>query len=325
MPRRIVIAIGGNAIIKETEEGTVAQQFANTRATVRQVVELLKLGYEIVLTHGNGPQVGNILIRVEAALGKAYSIPVGVAVGQSQGEMGYMIGQSLQNQLRREGIDRPVAVLLTQVICNSDDPALNEPTKPIGPFHDQETAERLREEGFQLVEDSGRGYRVVVPSPKPKRIVESDSVDILMRAGVVVIAAGGGGMPVYELPDGAFEGIDGVVDKDFASALLARQLGAQDVIFLTGVEQVQVDFGTPDARALRDAATTEMREHAAAGQFPPGSMGPKVMAAVEFLERGGQRALITSSDRLSDAFLRNECGTWIRGAGQAVPGRKEAQ
>jgi len=316
-PKRVVVAIGGNAIIKEEEEGNVYQQFANTRTAVRGIASLIESGYEMIVTHGNGPQVGNILVRVHAALGKAYPIPVGVAVAESQGEMGYMISQSLANELTRRGIDRPVAVLLTQVVCRADDPALLRPTKPIGRFHTAEEASRLREEGFRLVEDAGRGFRVVVPSPRPLRIVEKESIRILVRAGAVVIAAGGGGMPVYEQEDGTLEGIDGVVDKDLASSLLASELGAWDLVFLTGVDSVYRAFGRPAQRPLRRMTPRELRILDDEGEFPPGSMGPKVRAAAEFVEKGGRRVLITSSERLEEAFAGEEVGTWIEEAPRA--------
>ena len=306
-----MVAIGGNAIIKEREEGTVPQQFANTRLSVRGVVSLVRAGHRVTLTHGNGPQVGNILIRVQSALGKAYSIPIGVAVAESQGEIGYMIGQSLKNQLVRDGLDRPVAVILTQVVCDADDPALAEPTKPVGPFYAREEADRLEEAGFRVVEDAGRGYRVVVPSPHPRRIVEIDSIETLVRAGTVVIAAGGGGMPVYELEDGALEGIDGVIDKDYASALLADQLGADDVVFLTGTDHVFLDYGEPTQRLIHRIGVREMREHYETGVFPVGSMGPKVGAALQFVEGGGRRALITTAENLERAYVHGDLGTWI--------------
>lgn len=308
-PVRIVIAIGGNALVKEREVGTVAQQFANTRATVARVADLIDDGHEITLTHGNGPQVGNILIRVQAALDKAYPIPLGVAVAESQGEIGYMIAQTLKNELHMRKCEREVAVILTQVVCAADDPALLRPTKPVGPFYDADEAARLRDSGIAVAEDSGRGYRVVVPSPRPVRIVERKSIETLVAAGVIVIAAGGGGMPVYEQVDGTLEGIDGVVDKDLASALLANELGAEVVIFLTGASAVYVDFGKPTERALRCVTAAEMREHAAAGQFPEGSMGPKVEAALEFLARGGASALITSTDCLDESFQAGPGGT----------------
>ncbi len=311
-PRDVVVAIGGNAIIQPGQEGTVREQFANTRASVRGIVELIRTGHRVTITHGNGPQVGNILIRVQAALGRAYSIPVGVAVAESQGEMGYMIGQSLRNGLVQEGIDRDVAVVLTQVLCDREDPALEAPTKPVGPFYSREDATKLADAGFEMTEDAGRGYRVVVPSPHPLEIVEKDSIALLVREGVVVIAAGGGGMPVFQTEDGLLEGIDGVVDKDYASALLARELGAADLVFLTGTDAVFVDWGKPTARALGNVSADELRAFSNAGHFPVGSMGPKVGAALEFLEQGGERALITSAERLAVAFRSGREGTWIR-------------
>jgi len=317
--RKMVVALGGNALVKADQKGTVAEQFANTRTAIRSLMELVRADFRIVLTHGNGPQVGNIMIRVEAALGQAYNLPLGVAVAESQGEMGYMIAQTLQNRLMLEQIYRPVVSVLTQVICDRDDPSIAHPTKPIGPFYTQELAQRLIDHGLTLVEDAGRGWRHVVPSPYPRQIVEREVIRLLIDQGILVIAAGGGGMPVYVAEDGTFEGIDGVVDKDLASSLLAREVQADDLLILTGVEQVALDYGKPSQRWVERLSLTEAERWLAEGQFPPGSMGPKVQAAIEFIRAGGRSVLITVPEKVGDAYLRRRTGTWITESGALPP------
>jgi len=312
---RVVIALGGNALIQKGQRGTVYEQFANARQAIGPLVEMIRRGYRIVLTHGNGPQVGNIIIRVREALGKAYDVPLGVAVAESQGEMGYMIEQTLQNRLILERIRVSVVTVLTQVVCGRDDPSLKKPDKPIGPFYSMEQAEALRKAGLRIVEDAGRGWRHVVASPNPLTIVEKDTIQRLVDLGVVVIAAGGGGMPVYIQDDGTYEGIDAVVDKDLASAILASDVGADEMYILTGVDTVSLDFLTGNPKPLRSTDTEELKRHLADGQFPPGSMGPKIRAVIRFIEEGGKRALITSPEKLLDA-LDGKTGTWI------LPGKR---
>ena len=306
----VLVALGGNAILKESEFGTVTQQFANTRHALEGVVEVVKHGARLVLTHGNGPQVGNLLIRVEAARDRAYDVPLGVCVAQSQGEMGYMIGQSLQNHLELQGLYREVVTVLTQVVVAKDDPSMLHPTKPIGPFYQEDQARKLQAQGLILVEDSGRGFRRVVPSPRPLSVVEGPVIRALVSLGIIVIAAGGGGMPVYVEPDGRYEGVDGVVDKDLASAILATEVGAQRMVILTGVDKVFLDFRKPTARAVDQLTASEARGHLRDGQFPPGSMGPKILAAVEFIERGGEAVIISSAESFAAAWNRDG-GTWI--------------
>jgi carbamate kinase len=316
---KLVVALGGNALVKADQRGTVTEQFANTRAAILSLMDLVRAGFRIVLTHGNGPQVGNIMIRVEAALGQAYSLPLGVAVAESQGEMGYMIAQTLQNRLILEKIHRPVVSVLTQVVCDRDDPSIRNPTKPIGPFYTRAEAERLMAHDLIMVEDAGRGWRHVVPSPYPRQIVEREVIRLLLDQGILIIAAGGGGMPVYVAEDGTFEGIDGVVDKDLASSLLAREVGADDLLILTGVERVAVDFGKPSQRWVGQLSLSEARELLAEGQFPLGSMGPKIQAAIEFLQAGGRSVLITAPEKVSDAYLRRSTGTWVTESGAPPP------
>jgi len=312
---RVVVALGGNALVKRGQVGTVYEQFENTRNAILGIVELVKRGYRVILTHGNGPQVGNIIIRVKEALGKAYDVPLGVAVAESQGEMGYMIEQSLQNRLILENIRKSVVTVLTQVVCAKDDPSLKKPEKPVGPFYSREEATRLQKAGMKMVEDSGRGWRHVVPSPNPLQIVEKDTIRNLVDLGVIVIAAGGGGMPVYVEEDGTYEGIDAVVDKDLASSVLASDVGADELFILTSVEAVMLDFGKTEERPLRRIDTDKLKQHLEEGQFPPGSMGPKVRAVIRFIQEGGKEALITSPEKLLDA-LEGKTGTRV------VPGRR---
>jgi carbamate kinase len=308
---RVVVALGGNAITRPGEEGTVEQDYANLRRSLRPVVGLVQAGAQVVLTHGSGPQVGNQMIRVELARGLAPDLPLDVVAADIQGGLGYMIERVLRNQLLRRGLQLPVCALLTQVEVNPDDPAMGEPTKFVGPAYDPEEAEQLRvERGWRMREDPGRGWRRVVPSPDPLRIVERDLIDRLVEWGAVVIVTGGGGIPVARTPEGELVGVEAVIDKDLAAAVLARDLEASDLYILTGVEQVYLDFGRPTQRGLRYLTVAEARRHLAAGQFPAGSMGPKVEAACRFVEGSGGRALITDALTLDEA-LAGTTGTWV--------------
>jgi carbamate kinase len=290
----MVVALGGNALVKKNQEGNVYEQFANTREAVTGIVELIRRGIRLVLTHGNGPQVGNIMIRTREALGKAYDIPLGVAVAESQGEIGYMIEQTLQNRLILDKIQKSVVTVLTQVVCAPDDPSLRKPSKPIGPFYTREIAEKLMAAGIGMVEDAGRGWRTLVPSPNPLEIVEKKTIQKLVDLDIIVIAAGGGGMPVYREPDGTFEGIDAVVDKDLASSILASDINADELLILTGVPRVCLDFNRPTQREIEFTTTKNLVRHLAEGHFPPGSMGPKIRAVIRFLQEGGRKATISS-------------------------------
>ena len=307
----IVIALGGNAIIRSREFSTIRDQFAQTRKAMDNLVEVFKRGYNFVLTHGNGPQVGNILIRVEASQDKAYPIPLGVAVAQTQGEMGYMIAQVLSNEFTREGIRRDIVCMLTQVLVDENDEAVKDPTKYVGPvYEDQAQIDRLLERGVRLKMDIGRGMRRVVPSPKPLSIVERDSILKLLQQGVIVVACGGGGMPVYYDADGELEGIDGVVDKDLASAVLAREINAHKLVIVTGVKKVATRYGTPEQIDHDVLSLSQARRLLADGEFPPGNMGPKIEAAIEFLENGGRKVLITDIEDIVPAF-EGRTGTLI--------------
>jgi carbamate kinase len=300
--RTVVVALGGHAIVRRYQRGTVTQQFENARASLAPVSDLIAKGHRVVVTHGNGPQVGAILIRVEEARDQAYELPLGVCVAESQGEMGYMIQQTLQNQLLARGIEKMAVTVLTQVLADENDPSLLAPEKPIGPVLDARQIRELKARGVPVAADPGRGMRRIVPSPTPTGIVEIDVIRRLLDAGDTVIACGGGGMPVYRMEDGRFEGIDAVVDKDLASRVLATEIGADDLVILTEIEKVAVDFRQPDESWLDRLTVAEAKALAAEGHFPPGSMGPKIQACLEFLEAGGQRAIITNPENMSEAF-----------------------
>jgi carbamate kinase len=309
--RVVVIALGGNALIMEGQRGTIAEQFENTRKSLDGIVYCLKQGYGVVITHGNGPQVGNLLLMVEASRDQVPELPLGVCVADTEGAIGYMIQQSLTNRLRKEGLDRCVVTVLTQVIVDKHDNAFSNPTKPIGPFFAREDAERFRKEkGWHIMEDSHRGYRRVVASPNPLKVVEDRAVRGLLEAGDIVIAAGGGGIPVIMKEDGDLEGVDVVVDKDLASSVLARDIKADCLMMITGVEQVFLNFKQPNERALKALTVKEAQKYLKEGHFPPGSMGPKIQAAINFLNWGGEVAIIAAIDKVKEA-LEGIAGTKI--------------
>ena len=310
MFKTAVVALGGNAI-GTTGREDIHQQFANTRKSLAGILELVKEGYQLAITHGNGPQVGNALLRVECTMDTIPALPLGVIVADTEGGMGYMIEQSLQNKLHREGIPRKVVTIVTQVIVNRNDPSILNPTKPIGPFYTKEQAERLAKyNGWIIKEDAGRGFRRLVPSPIPTEIVEKDIIKSLVQSGTIVIAAGGGGAPVYVEEDGTYEGVDAVVDKDRASAVLARDIGAEALVILTSVDKVCLNYMNPDERPLSWVSVTEAKRYMAEGHFPQGSMGPKIGAAIQFLEAGGKQVIITSPGLVKEA-LEGKAGTKI--------------
>lgn len=307
-----VVALGGNAIISNNEEGDIHQQFANTRRSLNGVIDLIRAGYDVVITHGNGPQVGNALIRVERAMGVVPPQPLGVIVADTQGSMGYMIEQSLQNRLNREKIKKEVVTVLAQVIVKQDDLFFSHPTKPVGPFYPEEKAKQLMDQaGWKMVEDSGRGWRRVVPSPIPMSVVPKKIIKQLVHEGNIVITCGGGGIPVYVEKDGTLEGVDAVIDKDRASAILAHEIKASILIILTGVKQVAINYNKPNEQCFSRMSLAEARKYLKEGQFPPGSMGPKIEAAIDYIENGGKEVLITKLDLLS-AALHGETGTIIK-------------
>jgi carbamate kinase len=309
--KRAVVALGGNAISKAGEPDTIASQFANTRASLGGIVELLRAGYDIALTHGNGPQVGNAILRVELSADKAPILPLGICVADTEGGMGYMIAQSLDNRLKKEKINRLVVPIVTQVLVDKDDPSISEPTKFIGQFYSKEEAEELaKKRGWKMKKDSNRGWRRVVPSPKPLEIIEKEAIKILLERKIVAIAAGGGGIPVYRMPDRSLEGVDAVIDKDLASAVLAKAVEAELLLILTGVDQVAINFGRLDQKFLDRITSKEAQKYLEGGEFPPGSMGPKIQAAINFLRAGGKEVIITSIGQAYPAVL-GKAGTHI--------------
>jgi len=306
-----VVALGGNAITRPGVEDTIANQFSHTRDSLDGVVELLQEGYKLVVSHGNGPQVGNALLRIELARGKTPILPLGVCVADTEGGMGYMIQQSLQNRLATENMNRRVVTLITQVLVDPKDPAIANPTKYVGQFYNEKESRLFTEtRGWTMKKDSDRGWRRVVPSPVPYKTVEADTIRTLVTDGTVVIAAGGGGIPVHIDDQGQLEGIDAVIDKDLASAQLGREIGASILAILTSVDSVSINFGQPDQQQLGEVTLSQMKEYLAAGHFAPGSMGPKVEAAIKFLEAGGEVVTITSFRNACRA-LKGEAGTRI--------------
>ncbi len=308
---RVVVALGGNAISAPGEDGNVNQDYANLYRSLAGVVTLLERGYQVTLTHGNGPQVGNQMIRVEQALGLAPDLPLSVMVADVQGGLGYMMEQVLRNMLCRRGLSLSVCCLITLVEVDREDPALKEATKYVGPVMSREQAAKGRDEhGWEVAKDSGRGWRRVVPSPEPLTIVEGDLIARLVDSGALVICVGGGGVPVVRETNGELSAAGGVVDKDLASAVLAAEIGAEELYVLTGVQKVALGYGTPEETLLDRMTVSQARAYLRAGHFPAGSMGPKIDAACRYVEQGGKRALITDIYSLLDA-LDGETGTWI--------------
>jgi len=308
-----VIAVGGNALILDGQRGTIAEQFENARDTARHVAALVAEGWRVVLTHGNGPQVGFILLRSELVSDDAPvpRLTLDMAVADSVGGVGYIMTNSLVNELGRLGLADRVVCVMTQTVVDPNDPAFQHPTKPIGPAYSAAEAEQhQREAGWAMVEDAGRGYRRVVASPHPVRIVEAGAIRTLVEAGYVVIGCGGGGIPVGEDEPGVYRGVEAVIDKDFASALLAASLGVPIFVVSTGVEKVAIRFRQPDQRFLDRMSLAEAHQYLAAGEFPEGSMGPKIRAAIEFITRGGKEVIITSPAHLEEA-IAGQTGTHI--------------
>ncbi len=312
----LVVALGGNAIQQKRERGTAAEQFANVSRAMASVAELAHRGYRVVLTHGNGPQVGTILLQ-QAAAEEAEGIPampMDVAGAMSQGQLGYMMQQCLQNELRKRGRPWPVATVVTQVVVDPHDPAFERPTKPIGPFYSAEKAEELRSRGFTVIEDSGRGYRRVVPSPMPAAIVEIYAVKTLVNSGTLVICSGGGGIPIVRDESGMLRGVEAVIDKDLGASLLAQRLDADRLLILTDVEKVSINFREPGQQELSRLSIEETKRYIEEGHFAAGSMGPKVQAALRFVEAGGKQAIITHLHKAIDA-LEGKTGTSIEEPG----------
>ena len=294
-----LIAIGGNALLKEKQQGLQEEQLENAAECAEMFANVIQAGYSLCVVHGNGPQVGNILIQQEAGSNRIPPYTLDIADAMTQGSMGYMIERTLINRLRYINHACPVSTILTEVVVDKNDAGFQNPTKPVGPFYTEQRAQELaREKGWHMKEDAGRGYRKVVPSPKPLEIIQLEAVKTLLEAGHCVIAGGGGGIPVIRDGQGYLEGVEAVIDKDRLSSLLAEQLGADTYVILTGVPKVAVDFGKPSQKWLDRMTVTEAEKHMADGQFPAGSMGPKIEAAIQFIKAGGHEVLITSPEAL---------------------------
>jgi carbamate kinase len=308
--KTILLAVGGNSLIRAGEKGTMAEQSSNARRTAREIVGLIGDGYRIVLTHGNGPQVGAALLRSEAGASQVPGLPLDVCDASTQGEIGYILEQSLEGALQSAGLHVPVVALLTQSVISLDDPAMNHPNKPVGPFYSREEArERKLRLGWEIVEDAARGYRRVVPSPEPVEIVELEVIRELVDHGVLVIACGGGGIPIaYQ--GGRPIGVEAVIDKDRASALLASRLGVDLFVISTDTDYVYLDYKKPAQRPLREVCAADLERYLVAGHFPPGSMGPKIESVLRFLREGGKQAIIASAENLRHA-VAGGAGTHI--------------
>jgi carbamate kinase len=313
MKQRIaLIAFGGNALLPENQRGLQEEQMKNAQKAAELMVHIVKKGFELIIVHGNGPQVGNILIQMEEAVTKIPPFSLDVCDAMTEGSMGYMLEKAIINELRRNSLDKEVATVVTQVVVDREDPAFLSPTKPVGPFYTKYRAQMLmREKKWQMVEDAGRGYRKVVPSPKPIDIVSKWIIRDLVQAGRVVIAVGGGGIPVIINSRGFFEGVEAVIDKDYAASLLAREVKVDLFIILTNIERVYLNYGAPSQKPLPVMTVKEAKEYLDQGQFPPGSMGPKIKAAIEFIQASDKEVLITSASHLKAALL-NRSGTKIK-------------
>jgi len=306
--KTIVVALGGNALIEEGSEGTIEQQFENTRKSMAAIVGLVKEGHRVVLTHGNGPQAGVHLIRNEAGAAQVAPSSLNVIVADTQGSIGYMIQQSLMNALLKAGVKTDVVTVVTQVVVDKNDPSMLNPTKYVGPFFKAEHLDACKAKGWIMKEDPGRGFRRVVASPIPVDVVEKAVIHELLDTGRVVIAVGGGGVPVCRSADGMLEGVDAVIDKDRASALLAGLIKADELLILTGVDKVAINYKKPDMKVLDSMTVAEAERYMAEGQFPKGSMGPKIEAAIDFIKRGGKMVVITSLEQ-AQAAVDGTAGT----------------
>ena len=306
-----VVAVGGNSLIRDEKHRTVADQYAAACESMHHIADMIESGWEVVVSHGNGPQVGFILRRSELARHELHEVPLDYCGADSQGAIGYMFQRALHNEFRRRGMSKRAASVVTQTVVDRADPAFQKPSKPIGSFMTEADAKaRAEQDGWVVVEDAGRGWRRVVASPIPRRIVEADVIQALIKAGIVVVGVGGGGIPVIEDEHGDLAGVEAVIDKDFGSALLANMIGADLFVISTAVEKVALNYNKPDQKWLDRLTLTEAKQHLAEGQFAKGSMGPKIQAVVSFLERGGQRALITDPANIGRA-LAGVTGTWI--------------
>lgn len=311
MARKIaVVAVGGNALIKDPKRQTVPDQYAAAEETMGYVADMIAAGWDVVVTHGNGPQVGFILRRSELSMHELHPVPLDYCGADTQGAIGYMFQQSLRNAFKARGMAKNAVTVVTQCLVDRNDPAFKNPTKPIGSFLDEATAKQRMAEGKHFVEDAGRGWREVVASPQPQKIVESPAIKELIESDFTVIGVGGGGIPVIENEQGELEGVAAVIDKDFASSLLAREIGAELLLISTAVENVAINFNKPDQKDLDRITVAEAEKYIEEGHFAKGSMLPKVQAALTFVKAGGKQALITDPPNMTRA-LKGETGTWI--------------
>lgn len=310
MTKLAVVAIGGNSLIKDEGHKTVTDQFHAVQETTTHIANMIAQGWNVVVTHGNGPQVGFILLRSELASKVLHTVPLDVCGADTQGAIGYMIQQALHNEFLRLGISRQCLTVVTQVRVDRDDPAMHNPSKPIGSFYSEQDARAKMESGWVMVEDAGRGWRRVVPSPQPKEIIERDAIETLIKDGFIIIAVGGGGIPVVQDEEGKLTGVEGVIDKDLASSLLATELHADLLLISTAVEQAALNYKKPDQRNLARITLSEAKRYYQEGHFARGSMGPKIQAVINYLERGGRAALITTPEAIGRA-LEGQTGTWI--------------
>lgn len=309
--RLALIAFGGNALLPENQSGVQGEQMKNAEKAAQLMVHIVRRGYELIIVHGNGPQVGNLLIQMEEAVTKIPPYTLDICNAMTEGSMGFMLERAITNELRRHSIDKDVITLVSPVLVDRNDPAFEKPTKPVGPFYSKYRAQQLaREKKWAMVEDAGRGYRKVVPSPKPIDIVPKWIISDLVQAGRIVIAAGGGGIPVILNGRGLFEGVEAVIDKDLAASLIAREVKVDLFIILTGIDRVYLNFGKPDQKEMPVMTIEEAQAHLDGGQFPPGSMGPKIRAAIEYIKAGGKEVLITDANHLKTALIHRS-GTRI--------------
>jgi carbamate kinase len=312
-PSLAIVAMGGHAFLQKGEEGTVEQQWRNAERIAGLILILCERGHNLVITHGNGPQVGALMRQQELALGEVSAMPLDVLVAMTEGSLGYILQQSLLNQMRNRDLERWVVTMVTQVLVDEADPAFDNPNKPVGPVLSEAEARRMREAlGWNVQEDPGRGWRRYVPSPDPGRVLQHRMIREVAQEGHIVVAGGGGGIPICQGADGKYRGVEAVVDKDLTSSVLATDIGAELLIILTAVPQVYLDFGTPDQRALGAVTLEEVEALQAEGHFPRGSMGPKVEAVIRYLRNGGKRALITDPESLPRA-LEGRAGTHFVG------------
>ena len=309
--KNILVAFGGNVLTDENDHGTQDEQNEKAENLAKILVSAVEKGFNLVIVHGNGPQVGNILIQVEEAVTKVPPLPLDVCVAESEGSIGYILERAIKNRMIEKKITKEVVTVITEVVVDKNDPMLKKPSKPIGPFYTSYRAEELiKAKNWVMKEDSGRGFRRLVPSPHPIKVVQIELIKSLVKSEAVVIAGGGGGIPVYIDAKGFYRGIEAVIDKDFTAALIGKEIGVDELIILTNVEVAYLYYGTKKQKALREIKADEAEQYYKEGHFPPGSMGPKILASIEFVRGTGKRAIITSLDKIGEA-LEGKTGTLI--------------